>query len=180
MKNFQSGQLGLMVPPASTPGKAAAPPPAPKKTPMVSKQLSSKISAASGKLTEIMAWDVKVKDCKSLSLSPFFNSNLDVCTHVFKVVEQYLGLGLRSSTLLKGFSSELATCKQNIVSAKQATEAVYAKVLPLKEPDIQKNTELMGEVSASIASLDSAFTSLTGTIKSIKSSVESQLILFST
>lgn len=68
MARFQSG-----LPSLGRPGGGEADPQRPitkpKKVVPVAKQLSNKISACSTKLTEIMAWESKVKDCTSLPLS---------------------------------------------------------------------------------------------------------------
>ena len=68
MHQFQSGLPAV----ASGSGTGGVPPPGdipkPKKAVPYAKQLSSKISTSSAKLTELMAWEAKVKDCTTLLL----------------------------------------------------------------------------------------------------------------
>ena len=68
MHQFQSGLPAV----ASGSGTGGVPPPGdipkPKKSVPYAKQLSSKISTSSAKLTELMAWEAKVKDCTTLLL----------------------------------------------------------------------------------------------------------------
>lgn len=55
--------------PAGEGGDGTIPPgPKSKKTVPLAKQLQNKISTSSSKLTEIMAWDSKIKDCTTLLL----------------------------------------------------------------------------------------------------------------
>lgn len=68
MTQFQNAGLGLGSTPAGD-GETQPPPPKEKKKPPLAKQISTKISAGSARLTEVMAWKAKVQDCTSMSSS---------------------------------------------------------------------------------------------------------------
>ena len=80
--------------------------------------------------------------------------------------------------MLDGFSAELEVCKSNITSAKALLETAYAKILGKVEKDVLENAELIQEINNGMAAADSAFTSFSGTYKSIKASIDSQLIWY--
>lgn len=82
----------------------------------------------------------------------------------------------RSSTLLNGFSGELDICRKNISEVKRVLEVVYSKTLGKAEKDIEADVTLKTEISDSLGKADAAFTSFTGTYKSIKASLDSQLL----
>ena len=69
MTQFQSNGMHLPSGGPNAPQQLPAPPPE-KKRPPLSKQISSKISNSSSKLTEIMAWHAKVQDCTTLWPNP--------------------------------------------------------------------------------------------------------------
>jgi hypothetical protein len=69
MTQFQNAGVGLASNAAGDAEKQQMPPPKEKKKPPLTKQISSKISSGSGKLTEVMAWKAKVQDCTTMSSS---------------------------------------------------------------------------------------------------------------
>ena len=70
MKEFKADQPALdAAAPVENGDGLPLPPSGKKRVAPMSKQLSSKISSCSTKLTEIMAWDAKIKDCTTLYLS---------------------------------------------------------------------------------------------------------------
>ena len=83
---------------------------------------------------------------------------------------------LRSQTLLDGFMAELQNHKGSISDAKRSLEVVYAKTLGKSDAAIREDPTLLAEVSSGNAAMDSCFTSFTGTCRSIKMSIDAQLI----
>ena len=68
LASLQSAAPGLSAG-AAAGGKPPPPPPKKeKKTPPIPKQLSTKISSSSSKLTECMAWETKISDNTALWL----------------------------------------------------------------------------------------------------------------
>ena len=86
------------------------------------------------------------------------------------------GPNYRSPTLLDGFKSELAARKDAINNAKLALESSYAKTLGKTEKVIQEDGGLVSEINGHIAKIEAAFNSFNGTIKSIKTAIDSSLI----
>ena len=84
---------------------------------------------------------------------------------------------LRSQTLLTGFQGELNNCKTAIHDAKRQLEVVYSKILGKEDKDIKPNVDLVSEIDSCLGKADSAFTSFAGTYKSIKASIDSQLLI---
>lgn len=82
----------------------------------------------------------------------------------------------RSPTLLDGFKSELAARKAAISNAKLALESSYAKTLGKTEKVIQEDGDLVNEINGHLAQIEAAFNSFNGTIKSIKTAIDSSLI----
>ena len=82
----------------------------------------------------------------------------------------------RSSTLLDGFKCELAARKNAIANAKLALESTYAKTLGKTEKTIQEDGDLIDEIHGHIAQIEAAFNSFNGTIKSIKTAIDSSLM----
>ena len=83
----------------------------------------------------------------------------------------------RSTTLLNGFKSELTARKDAISNAKTALESTYAKTLGKSEKQIQEDPGLVSEITTNIATIESAFNSFNGTVKTIKMSIESGLTI---
>lgn len=81
----------------------------------------------------------------------------------------------RSANLLNGFKHELAGRKDAIVNAKTALENCYAKTLGKQEKDILADADLIQEVNTQLATVESAFTSFNGTLKSIRMAIDSGL-----
>ena len=77
----------------------------------------------------------------------------------------------RSKTLLDGFSTELDARKTAITNAKGELECIYAQTLGKPEKDVIGNKELYEKIVLQLANVDAAFTSLNGTLKSIKMAV---------
>ncbi|CAK9068949.1 unnamed protein product [Durusdinium trenchii] len=119
------------------------PPPNKKRVVPLTKQLQSKISASSAKLTECMAWESKITDCTTLS-----------------------------QTLLAGFKNELDISRKAISEVKRQLETTYAKTLGKDEKKIQEDPALSKEISDHLGAAEAAFTSFTGTYKSIKASID--------
>lgn len=142
MEKFQASGVGLASNAAgNVPPQMAEP--KQKRKPPIAKQVSSKISSASSKLTELMAWRAKVNDCSSLS-----------------------------PNLLQGFVAELDSKKKAIEDAKTTVEDLYAETLGKTDKEINENTDLVQRVTKSMGSVDAAFTSFNGTLKSIKGALE--------
>ena len=68
MTQFQNAGVGLASAPAGN-GDHQPPPPKEKKKPPLARQIATKISAGSARLTEVMAWRAKVQDCTTMSSS---------------------------------------------------------------------------------------------------------------
>ena len=88
------------------------------------------------------------------------------------------GPNCRSPTLLDGFKNELAARKNAITTAKLALESTYAKTLGKTEKAIQEDGDLVNEINGQIAQIEAAFNSFNGTIKSIKTAIDSSLIMW--
>lgn len=73
--------------------------------------------------------------------------------------------------MLDGFLGELGNRKSNINSVKQELEAVYGQTLG-DDKEILKRTDLVERINKSLLNAEAAFTSLTGTIRSIKTAIE--------
>ncbi|CAL1141803.1 unnamed protein product [Cladocopium goreaui] len=142
IEKLQSMGLG-MQPGGGGNSVPAAPTEKPKKVTPISKQVTNKISSSSAKLTELMAWESKIKD--NTVLSP---------------------------TLLAGFATELGARKDAITSAKTTLESSYAKTLGKTDAQIQEDKELLETITTSLANVEAAFTSFNGTIKSIKLAID--------
>lgn len=145
MAHFQASGVGSHDP-SSMPrpgGEGGEDKPKTKRQVPLSKQVSTKISQSSSKLTELTAWTAKVNDNTALS-----------------------------RTLLDGFQSELTSRKNAILEAKSSLETVYAQTLGKSEQDLLKNQTLTQEIAKHIASVDAAFTCFNGTIKSIKMAID--------
>jgi len=185
LASLQSAAPGLSAG-AAAGGKPPPPPPKKeKKTPPIPKQLSTKISSSSSKLTECMAWETKISDNTALWLDwiwicffwglPLRHKNLNKYFLVSKGNKSKFWCLSRSANLLNGFKSELAGRKDAIVNAKMALENCYAKTLGKQEKDILADADLMMEVNTQIATIESAFTSFNGTVKSIRTAIDSGL-----
>ena len=78
--------------------------------------------------------------------------------------------------MLDGFKSELAARKNAIANAKLALESTYAKTLGKTDKALQEDVDLLNEINGHIAQIEAAFNSFNGTIKSIKTAIDSSLI----
>lgn len=79
--------------------------------------------------------------------------------------------------MLDGFTAELDARKASIESAKTDLETTYADTLGKDEKAVVENAELMGIIQKHMATIDAAFTSFNGTLKSIKTSIDTWLNL---
>ena len=70
--------------------------------------------------------------------------------------------------MLSGFKAELGARKDAIAVAKTALEGSYAKTLGKTDKEIQDDQDLFETLTKNLAGVEAAFTSLNGTIKSIK------------
>lgn len=75
--------------------------------------------------------------------------------------------------MLDGFTKELEARKADVSKAKADLEAVYAQTLGKPDKDVIAQPELLQRINNFLAAVDAAFTSLNGTIKSVKTSVDS-------
>jgi hypothetical protein len=73
--------------------------------------------------------------------------------------------------LLEGFATELDARKSSITNAKGELECIYAQTLGKPEKDVIGNPELYEKITTQLANVDAAFTSLNGTLKSIKTAI---------
>ena len=147
-----------------------------KKKPPLQKQIGSKIAASTSKLAEIMAWESKVNEVPNMYLNfiKWFWKFIDLligsmlCTYIVCWNQCIIP---RSKALLDGFLGELGNRKSNINSVKQELEAVYGQTLG-DDKEILKRTDLVERINKSLLNAEAAFTSLTGTIRSIKTAIE--------
>ena len=79
--------------------------------------------------------------------------------------------------MLDGFKCELGARKTAISNAKLALESTYAKTMGKNEKAIQEDGDLVNEINGHLAQIEAAFNSFNGTIKSIKTAIDSSLIL---
>lgn len=70
-----------------------------------------------------------------------------------------------------GFNSELAARRDALMASKQDLESLYGETMGSDEV-VRAKTELVQRISKSLLSADATFTSLNGTIKSIKTAVD--------
>ena len=79
MERFQAVGLGMQPGQGASPGGPPPPTEKPKKVTPLSKQVTNKISSSSAKLTELMAWEAKVSDNKTLSLFTDTKIHFSIC-----------------------------------------------------------------------------------------------------
>lgn len=73
--------------------------------------------------------------------------------------------------MLDGFGNDLNARKTAITNAKGELECIYAQTLGKPDKDVIGNKELHNKITAQLANVDAAFTSLNGTLKSIKTAI---------
>lgn len=71
-----------------------------------------------------------------------------------------------------GFKGELEARSKSLGDAKMKLEELYATCLD--EDAVKKNPELQGKIDAAVRACDAAVTSYAGTLRSVKTSMESQ------
>ena len=79
---------------------------------------------------------------------------------------------MRSKTLIDGFMGELQNRKTSLKDVKNNLESLYGQTLG-DEQALLKNTELIEKINKALLAADASFTNMNGTIKSIKTAVES-------
>ena len=77
--------------------------------------------------------------------------------------------------MLDGFLGELGNRKTAINKVKQDLEEMYGQTLG-DDKEILKRTELVERINKTLLNADAAFTSLNGTIKSIKTAIETRTL----
>lgn len=81
-------------------------------------------------------------------------------------------LGLRSESLKVAFEAELLARKDEVSAGKTKLEVAYSKTLGKTVEGVSQDVALMEEISQALGMASAAFTSMNGTVKSIKAAIE--------
>ena len=128
--------------------------------------VATKIAMLSGKNTEIMSWDARVKESEKLFLDTIIRFELQYRTYI--LIFKHHFLNLRSETLKTGLAKELQARQTALADCKSSLETLYSEKL-----DDSKCPNLIQKLHAALRTCEAAMTSYNGTLKSVKTAIES-------
>ena len=130
--------------------------------------VATKIAMLSGKNTEIMSWDARVQESEKLFLDTINSTFWIAVSYIYTLIFKHQFLNLRSETLKTGFAKELQARQTALADCKSSLETLYSEKL-----DDSKCPNLIQKLHAALRTCEAAMTSYNGTLKSVKTAIES-------